>query len=108
MTMYCLSPAQYAQKILRLSQHMSDMSYKQDWHACMELEEQRQKVMADLFNHPDMPMALAEIADTLEQVLLIDSESLYMCEEARAKELASLKENKSRQKAAIAYHVHQS
>jgi len=107
MTMYCLSPAQYAQKILRLSQHMSDTSYKQDWHACMELEEQRQNVMDDLFSHPDMPMALVDISDILEQVLLIDSESLYMCEEARTKELNSFKENKSRQKAAIAYYAHQ-
>ncbi len=107
MTMYCLSPAQYAKKILRLSQHMCDMSYKQDWHACMELEEQRQKVMTDLFNHPDMPEALAEIAELLEQVLYIDSESLYICEEARAKELDNIKENKSRQKAVTAYHAHQ-
>ena len=107
MTMYCLSPVQYAQKILHLSQHMCDMSYKQDWHACMELEELRQNVMNDLFSHSDMPDALAEIADILEQVLYIDSESLYMCEEARAKELNSLKENKSRYKAVVAYHAHQ-
>jgi len=106
MTMYRLSPTQYAKKILHLSQHMRDMSYKQDWNTCTELEEQRQNVMDALFNHPDMPDALAEIADILEQVLLIDSESLYLCEEARAKELHSLKENKSRHKAAIAYHSH--
>ncbi len=86
---------------------MSDMSYKQDWHACMELEEQRQNVMDDLFNHPNMPMALVDIGEILEQVLLIDSENLYICEEARTKELNSLKENKSRQKAAIAYYAHQ-
>jgi len=107
MTMYCLSPIQYAQKILRLSQHMCDMSYKQDWYGCMELEEQRQTVMDELFEHPEMPEALAKIANILEQVLFIDSENLYICEEARTKELEGLKENKSRHKAVLAYNESQ-
>jgi len=86
---------------------MRDLSDKQDWNACIELEEQRQKVMTELFNHNDMPQALTEIADVLEQVLFIDSESIYMCEEARLKERDSIKKVKSRKKAATAYHSHQ-
>lgn len=104
--MHCLSPKQYAQQILRLSQHMRDMSYKQDWSACIELEEQRQSVMTALFEHNDLPLALEDIAEILEEVLFIDSESLYMCEEARVKEMNSVKESKSRQKAVVAYHSH--
>ena len=106
MSMHCLSPKQYAQQILRLSQHMRDMSYKQDWSACIKLEEQRQNVMHALFEHDDLPQALADIAEILEQVLYIDSESLYMCEEAREKEMNSVKESKSRKKAVVAYHTY--
>lgn len=104
MSMYSLSAKQYAQQILRLSKHLRDMSYKQDWSACIELEEQRQNVMHALFEHHELPQALPDIAEILEQVLLIDSESLYMCEEARAKEMQSVKESKSRKKAVVAYH----
>ncbi len=107
MTMYRLSPRQYAQKILRLSQHMRDLSYKQDWTACAELEEQRHAVMTDLFNHQDMPAALTDIADILEQVLLTDTESIYICEEARLKESDSIKKTRTQKKAATTYHAHQ-
>ena len=107
MTMYCLSPKQYAKKILHLSQHMLDLSYKQDWIVCAELEEQRQQVMTDLFNHTDMPEALVDISEILEQVVLIDSESIYLCDEARAKERDNLQKVKSRKKAASVYHSHQ-
>lgn len=85
---------------------MREMSYKQDWSACIELEEQRQNVMNALFEHDDLPQALADIAEVLEEVLFIDSESLYMCEEARVKEMNSVKRSKSRHKAAVAYHSH--
>lgn len=106
MSMYSLSPQQYAQQILRISHHMRDMSYKQNWSACIELEEQRQNVMNALFEHDDLPQALTDIAETLEQILFIDSESLYMCEEARTKEMRSVKESQSGQKAVVAYHSH--
>lgn len=106
MPTYNLSPKQYAIKILHLSQHMQDMSYKQDWPACIELEEQRHRVMNDLFEHRDMPKALEHITDILEQVIYIDSESLYICEEARSRELQSINKNKSRHKAAVTYLSH--
>jgi len=106
MTTVMLSPVQYAKKILHLSQHMQEMSYKQDWNACIELEEQRQTVMDALFEHQDMPQALEEIAGILEQVLFIDSESLYICDEAKQKEMDKIKESKNRKKAAQSYHSH--
>lgn len=104
MPTYNFTPKQYASKILHLSQHMRDMSYKQDWPACIELEEQRQAVIDSLFLHRDMPRALEDIADIIEQVVFIDSESLYICEEARTKEMDNIKHGKKRQKAAITYH----
>ena len=106
MTTYSLSPSQFAKKILHLSQHMRDMSHKQDWTACMELEEQRQVVMNALFGHKDMPQALEDIAEILEQVLFIDSESLYICEEARNKEMKNIKKSMTQRKAALSYHSH--
>ena len=106
MSLHNLKPKQYAQQILRLSEHMRDMSYKQDWTACIKLEEQRQTVMTALFEHDEITQALADIAEILEEVLYIDSESLYMCDEARVKEVKSLKDSKSRRKAVVAYHSH--
>lgn len=106
MSLHRLTPTQYAQQILRLSEHMRDMSNKQDWTACIKLEEQRQTVMKALFEHQELTGSLMDISEILEEVLYIDSESLYMCEEARAKEMQSLKESKSRRKVASAYHSH--
>lgn len=82
---------------------MQDMSYKQDWQACIELEEERQIVMNDLFKHQDMPTVLQDISDIIEQVVYIDSESLYICEEARNKELKSINKVRSGYKAAVTY-----
>lgn len=103
MNTYRLSPKQYGMKILHLSQHMLVMSYKQDWRACMKLEEQRQNVINDLFTHHEMPGALEDIADIIEKVLSIDSESLYICEEARNNELKSINKAKTGFKAVVSY-----
>ena len=82
---------------------MQAMSYKQNWQACMELEEERQHVLKALFEHHDMPQSLSDIAEIIEQVISIDSESLFICEEARAKEVKCINKAKTGYKAAVTY-----
>ena len=82
---------------------MQKMSYQQNWRACLELEEERQQVLKALFEHHDMPNKLKDIADIIEQVINIDSESLFICEEARSKEVKSINQAKSAYKAAVTY-----
>ncbi len=82
---------------------MQAMSYKQDWQACIEFEEERQIVLNALFEHQDMPEALEDIVDIIEQVVYMDSESLYICEEARNKEIKSINQSKKGYKAVVTY-----
>lgn len=77
---YYLSPEHYARKALNLSRNMRQRAGQMDWSAFASLESERQSVIEQLFEHPDMPHALYSISHLLQEVIDIDRESIALGE----------------------------
>lgn len=75
-----LSLQQTAQKILRLSQHMLASARQHDWQHMAVLEMERRQSITGLFQHPDMPVCISQVARVIEEVLRIDKQSLQLGE----------------------------
>lgn len=98
-----VSPQQYADKVLRLSHHIHQMAIAQNWDMCSQLEEERQRTLEALFDHPQIPAALESISDVLQQVMCVDGESLVICEKHKMQVAAEIKQLHDGQRAVNTY-----
>lgn len=78
-----LSLQQTANKILRLTKAMRQFAQDQDWTQFAHLEAERQRSLEYLFKHPEISNALNNVADTLNQVVELDQESIALGEAAK-------------------------
>ena len=78
------SPGYFAAKILRLSQRMLECAKQQNWVEFAQLESDRNSVIDDLFSHPAMPLALHDVAELLQEVMLLDRVSIELGEQAQS------------------------
>ena len=78
-----LSLQQTANKILRLTKAMRQFAQDQDWSQFAHLEAERQRSLEYLFKHPEISSALNNVADTLNQVVELDQESIALGEAAK-------------------------
>ena len=98
-----VSPKQYADKVLRLSHHMHQMAIAQNWDMCSQLEQERQKTLEALFEHPQIPAALDSISDVLRQVMCVDGESMALCEKHKIQVSSDIKQLHDGQRAVNSY-----
>ena len=101
-----LSPGQYASKILNLTRAMRQQAEDNDWQDFAVLENERQQIIEQLFDHPDMPGALYEIQSLLEQVILIDRESIAFGEAEKQRLGDYLGQRKQARQAVKLYRHH--
>lgn len=73
-----LSLQQGADKILRLSQRMLAAAQTEDWQGVINVEQERQRSIDSLFRHPELPGALATIASTLQEVIVLDKRCMSL------------------------------
>ena len=78
------SPGYFAEKVLRLSQRMLDCAKQQKWVDFTHLESERQNVIEALFSHPAMPHALHDVAELLQEVMLLVRASIELGEQAQS------------------------
>lgn len=78
-----VSIQQTANKILRLTKAMRQFAQDQDWSQFAHLEAERQRSLEYLFKHPEISTALNNVADTLNQVVELDQESIALGEAAK-------------------------
>lgn len=81
--MQFLSLQQTANKILRLTTAMRQLAQEQNWQEFARLEAERQRSLEYLFKHPDISTALQDVADTLQQVIVLDQQSIELGEAAK-------------------------
>jgi len=84
-SMYMLPLLQQAQAILRLSDEMYLHAEQADWLMFTEREAKRQKMLDNLFAHPQINSELKNLATILRKVMLIDKKSIALgeCEKQR-------------------------
>lgn len=103
---YYLSPRQYAGKVLHLTRSMRERAETSDWQAFASLESERQAVIEQLFDHPEMPGALHEIQNLLQEVIDIDRESIALGEAEKKRLGDYLGQQKHARQAVKAYRHH--
>lgn len=69
-----MSPVQSAELVLRLTRKMLLSADQQDWVATQSIEEERNQVLQNLFNHPEFDLLLPSIATILYQVMDYDAQ----------------------------------
>jgi hypothetical protein len=98
-----LSPAHYAEVVLRLSQKISAYAQQHDWQKARELEEERNTVMLELFAHPDINEALPSMTSILSRVMELDAEVIVKGETELEIMASQLKELGKGKRAVNAY-----
>lgn len=85
-----LSLQQGADKVLRLSQRMLETAEQGAWELLAQLEQERSRSLESLFQHPQMPTAIATVASALQQVMELDRRCIDLGEQARDSMAAEL------------------
>ena len=85
-----LSLQQGADKVLRLSQRMLETAEQGEWELLGQLEQERSRSLDSLFQHPQMPTAIAMVATALQQVVELDRRCLELGQQARDSMAAEL------------------
>jgi len=98
-------PQRCAQDILCLSREMYQHARRGEWHRFSELETQRQKIINDLFAHPQINLELENLAATLRQVMEIDNKSLALGEKEKQQLAGKMTGFKQQRQAAKIYHL---
>ncbi|VAW94096.1 hypothetical protein MNBD_GAMMA22-2143 [hydrothermal vent metagenome] len=79
-----------ARQALTLSQNMLDMAHQSNWLLFEKTEQQRQKLLTEIFEHDDIHDMLFKITHFLQQILDIDNESIQLGQQARKETLHQL------------------
>lgn len=98
-----LALQQGADKVLRLSQRMLESAERGEWELLGQIEGERSRSLEGLFQHPDMPAALATIASALQQVVELDRRCIALSEQARNAMAAELNIQNPGQRAVLSY-----
>jgi len=73
-----------------LSEQMLAMAHQSEWLLFVKTEQQRQKLLTEIFSDSNVNEMLPKMASFLQQVLNYDSESLQLGEHARSEILQEL------------------
>jgi uncharacterized protein (UPF0147 family) len=79
-----------AKKVVTLSEQMLAMAHQSEWLLFEKTEQQRQKLLTEIFSDSNVNEMLPKIASFLQQILNYDSESLQLGEQARIETLQEL------------------
>ncbi len=82
---------------------MLALAQKSNWQAVAELEAERQPVITDLFQHPDIQQHLGELAETLRDVIELDRQCILLGEQERTQKSEELKTLQHGKRAVFAY-----
>jgi hypothetical protein len=85
-----LSLQQGADKVLRLSLRMLETAEQGAWELLGQLEQERSRSLESLFQHPQMPAAIATVAQALQQVVELDRRCIELGQQARDSMAAEL------------------
>ncbi|MGM0679979.1 MAG: flagellar protein FliT [Pseudomonadota bacterium] len=107
MVKYYLSPGHYARKVLNLTRGMRQQAGESNWQVFAEMEQERQTIIEQLFEHPEMPGALHDIQHLLQDVIDIDRESIALGE-AAAKRLGDYLGQRQQARQAMKLYRHHS
>jgi len=85
-----------SRQVVTLSEQMLQLAHQSQWLIFEETEQQRQKLLTQIFDHQDISEMLPKIGHFLQQMLDNDNESIQLSERARSdtmQELATLRSN---------------
>jgi hypothetical protein len=98
-----LSLQQGADKVLRLSQRMLETAEQGAWELLGQLEQERSHSLESLFQHPQMPDAIATVATALQQIVELDRRCIELGQQARDAMAAELKQQAHGERAVRSY-----
>lgn len=104
---FYLSPGHYARKVLHLTRSMRQQAGESNWQVFAEMEQERQAIIEQLFDHPDMPGALHDIQHLLQDVIDTDRESIALGE-AEKKRLGEYLDHRKQARQAVKLYRHHS
>ena len=86
---------------------MRQQAGESNWQVFAEMEQERQAIIEQLFDHPDMPGALHDIQHLLQDVIDTDRESIALGE-AEKKRLGEYLDHRKQARQAVKLYRHHS